>query len=97
MTQEKGKYREAAIESVVNEMERQLIKWGVQSHDDPIWLTILTEETGEVAEAILDDVFHPGKTPCRTRDEVIQVAAVALSWLTAIFREWPEANDDAQA
>ena len=58
---------------VAAEMERQREKWGQQMHTDRNWLAILTEEVGEVAKAILQqgDV----------KTEVVQCAAVALSWL----------------
>lgn len=38
-------------------------------------LAVLLEEVGEVAEAVL------AKDSFRTRDELIQVAAVAVAWL----------------
>lgn len=43
------------IEEVVSERHRQDIKWGPQHHSPEVWLTILTEEVGEVARAILDE------------------------------------------
>ncbi|SEB15903.1 hypothetical protein SAMN05421743_12160 [Thalassobacillus cyri] len=42
----------AAIEDLNKERRRQDKKWGVQRHPYPYWLAILTEEVGEVAQAI---------------------------------------------
>lgn len=59
---------------IANERMRQDAKWGSDRHlDNMLWLTILAEEFGEVARAILENkgLF----------DELIQVAAVAVCWL----------------
>jgi len=40
---------------VINERYRQEEKWGPQHHSKEKWLTILTEEVGEVARAILEN------------------------------------------
>lgn len=47
--------------------------------DDSRWLPVLVEEVGEVARAICD-----GETPARVREELVQVAAMALAWADAI-------------
>lgn len=62
------------------ERVRQDEKWGEQNHDPALFLTILTEEVGEVARAILDK-DTPGY-----REELIQVAAVAVSIVEAFDR-----------
>ena len=77
----------SAITDVGDEMERQELTWGQQDHPDIFWLAILTEEVGEAAKAILEhgDV----------RRELVQVAAVALSWIQCIDRyEELEIYDD---
>lgn len=43
----------AALQAVMTERQRQHEKWGVQRHDFTVWLTVLSEEVGEVAEQIL--------------------------------------------
>ena len=43
------------INAVMNERIRQEAKWGPQHHSKEKWLTILTEEVGEVARAILEN------------------------------------------
>ena len=48
-------------------------RWGEQNHHPAIWLTILMEEVGEASKHILEG---PG---IRYRDEMVQVAAVAIA------------------
>ena len=67
------------------ERVRQDAKWGEQNHTDEWWSAILHEETGELAQAILHDRFG-GKAAGTTKAELVQVAAVAFSWLEAIER-----------
>lgn len=70
----------SAIKLVLRERKRQDAKWGSNRNlDDMTWLTILTEEVGESAEAILKNL--PEKV-----DEVVQITAVALAWLECILR-----------
>lgn len=57
------------------EMDRQLVKWGIQKHDSLMWISILTEELGEVAKAINEDKLD------ELRAELIQCAAVICTWL----------------
>ena len=65
-----------AVELVRSERLRQDEKWGAdREQHDMIWLTILAEEFGETAEAILK------KQSVETTEELIQVAAVAVAWL----------------
>jgi hypothetical protein len=67
------------IELILNECARQGAKWGDdRKQGDMVWLTILMEEVGESAEAILKGL------PVQTEIEVIHVAAVAVSWLKCI-------------
>lgn len=83
--------RTAAITAILKERFRQDQKWGTRfpgrSHDR--WLTILAEEFGEAAEAILQSDNPNGDEKLEdVRKEVIQIAAVALSWLE--YGEWGE-------
>ena len=75
------------LEEVQEEMERQDAKWGEQNHDPFLYLTILSEEIGEVAQAALDLRYPGGKKPGDLRFELIQVAAVAASMVECLDRE----------
>ena len=69
---------------VVDEQCRQEQKWGHQEHGALRWLAILTEEVGELAQAILLPDGHELATMedvAKVRHELVQVAAVALTWL----------------
>lgn len=46
----------------------------------PIWLAVLAEEFGEVANAIIEH----DKGDAELRAELVQVAAVALAWVDAL-------------
>ena len=66
---------------IAEERLRQDALWGreiLRTHDPKTWLTILMEEVGEVARAVLD-----GK-PEEYRAELIQVAAVVVSAMEGI-------------
>jgi NTP pyrophosphatase (non-canonical NTP hydrolase) len=59
---------------------RQDAKWGVQRHEYPVWLTILIEEVGEVAQAIQSNQGWGKQTDAdNLYNELIQVAAVATA------------------
>jgi NTP pyrophosphatase (non-canonical NTP hydrolase) len=72
---------------------RQDAKWGEQNHNPSIWLAILTEEVGELAQAILADRFDTGRDE-KLHDshhvsmeiEAIQVAAVAAHLVEYLSR-----------
>lgn len=57
------------------------ISWGCCDPTAPegIKLAVLTEEVGEVARAILEN-----DDPTHLREELIQVAAVAVAWAESI-------------
>jgi NTP pyrophosphatase (non-canonical NTP hydrolase) len=68
----------AAVCQVLDERDRQDRKWGSQRHlPEQQWLTILIEEVGECARAILE------KDPAGLEKEIVQVSAVALAWKEA--------------
>lgn len=73
---------------VAEERTRQDGKWGEQNHIDFVWAAILGEEVGEVSEAVLEQTFS-GAPPKHVRDELVQVAAVAVAWVEAIDRRAP--------
>lgn len=56
---------------------RQLDKWGVQSVSAFEWMTYLTEEVGELAEAISEHEYRNGRKEQIVK-EAIQVATLAL-------------------
>lgn len=72
--------------AVAGEQFRQIELWGVQVHEPEVWLAILMEEVGEAAQAALNSRFEHG-TAEELRKEVVQIAAVAMSWLDAMARE----------
>ena len=65
------------------ERERQYKKWGQQDHDEDRWMVILMEEVGETARAIFED------DPANYREELVQVAAVAVAAIEAFDRKFP--------
>ena len=76
--------REEIIQEVVEEWGRQDLQWGtveerVGHRTDMVCLTLLTEEVGEVARAIND-----GEPVHRMKQELVQVAAVAVMWLETL-------------
>jgi len=75
----------SVLREVRHERRRQDAKWGDQSgNPDLVWSAVLTEETGEVAQAILKTQFEGGKTIADVREELVQVAAVAVAHVEAI-------------
>lgn len=69
------------LEQVAIERERQDAKWGEQNHPLDTWLTVLAEEVGELAQAILK-----GQT-AEARKEAVQCAAVAVAIVEFIDRD----------
>lgn len=74
---------------VVDELARQRDKWGVQRYENPAdWLVILIEEVGESAQAIQQGrIAHKDTDADDLYTEVIQVAAVAMSWAAQLLEE----------
>lgn len=63
-------------QDVLAEIKRQDFKWGADNHP-VIWMSILTEEVGEAAQAVNDSGFSETGSD-HWRAEMIQVAAVAM-------------------
>ncbi len=78
----------SAIKLVVQERKRQDRRWGANRNlADTTWLTILIEEAGESAEAILK------RQPDQLLKEATHSAAVALAWLESILRAAQQRNE----
>jgi NTP pyrophosphatase (non-canonical NTP hydrolase) len=77
--------QDRALNEILKERKAQDAKWGEQNHDDKTWLAILVEEVGELAQAILHDEFG-GRAAGTAREELVQVAAVAVQWLEVMGR-----------
>lgn len=69
-----GLQAEQIFELVLAERRRQDERWGKQSHDPDRWHTILSEEVGEAAKAVLENDLALAR-------ELIQVIAVCVCWL----------------
>jgi NTP pyrophosphatase (non-canonical NTP hydrolase) len=71
--------------NIESERFRQDKKWGDQSGNaNVVWSTVLTEEVGEAAKAVLELDFGHGGTWEELREELIQSAAVCVAWIEAI-------------
>lgn len=84
--EEEYERRQAVLEEVSEERTFQDSKWGLQNHVPYVWLAILTEEVGEVAQEILRSDFA-GKSLSAYRAELVQVAAVAVAAIQNLDRD----------
>lgn len=73
------------IIEIVNERILQDKRWGKQNHSPFVWLAILGEEFGEANKAILQCNDY--------RNEMIQVAAVAIAAIESLDSLHEERND----
>lgn len=94
MTYDLGKIRVDALDDINDERDRQDAKWGVQNHPASVWLTVLTEEVGELAEAVLVVRGEPrdltmSQAIADMRKEAVQSAAVAMAFVEWIDRGMP--------
>ena len=76
--------REKILEMINTERDSQDEKWGIQRHHYFKWNTILGEEVGEVNQASLD-IENSIDTEEHLVEELIQVAAVAVSYVESIW------------
>lgn len=65
------------FKQVRTESAQQVLKWGVQERTPFEWMCYLTEETGELAEAISEREYREG-TDEQVTMEAIQVATLAI-------------------
>jgi len=66
------------LHAIAKERTRQDNKWGIQRLEDSQMMLVLVEEVGEVAKASLEGY------QLRLREELIQVAAVAVKWVETL-------------
>ena len=86
-----------AIGSVIAEMNQQDEKWGADRNQHPfVWQTILSEGVGEFSQAILHDEFGGHKSGT-AREEMVQVAAVALQIIEYYDRHCAPAPEPEEA
>lgn len=81
-----------ALDEVKSERRRQDEKWGPQSHGLSVWMMVLSEEVGEVAERVLTLRATQGDrarldVAVALQHEATQVAAVAVAMLERIIAE----------
>ena len=69
----------SVLDAVGRERARQHDRWGVQRLDWPVWLAVLTEEVGVSAQAALEIHIDPTASLDHLREELVQVAAVAVA------------------
>lgn len=65
---------------IKDERRRQDLKFGVQSHSKEVWLSIITEELGEVAQEI-NEIRFDNKNTINYEAELVQVAAACIAAL----------------
>ncbi|MFB6364271.1 hypothetical protein ACFCP7_09430 [Paenibacillus elgii] len=81
-----------ALQSVIEERQRQNAKWGEQNHPLAAWVSILGEEYGELCEAVNETIFNNGPEArekgghTNIRAEAVQVAAVAVQIVEMLDR-----------
>lgn len=73
---ERFMYKGMILRSIEEENQKQLAKWGIQKRTLPEWMLYLTEETGELAQAIGELVYRGG-TIKSVYKEAIQCATLA--------------------
>jgi len=96
------------VDDLIYAITQARYKWGDQYHISPTaWLTILTEEVGEVAHIVCDHLtiagdgdssHYPEKYDefANLRSEIAQVAAVCIRWMLAIDAEEDKRTTDGR-
>jgi len=74
----------ALMDDIKEENSRQIKKWGIQDHEPAEWLMFLTEEVGELSEAISEWQFRNGHER-NVFNEAIQTATLAIK-IAEMFR-----------
>lgn len=73
---ERFMYKRIILMSIEEENQKQLTKWGVQKRTLPEWMLYLTEEVGELAQAIGEITYRNG-TVEDVYKEAIQCATLS--------------------
>jgi len=73
---------QAALDLVAKERERQLDKWGDQTHTPEQWKAILDEEVAEAYCQIMCEGVNE-----KTVAELSQIAAVAVAWMRQYLKK----------
>ena len=82
--------RAKILEAVLSERERHDERWGDQTNNTDLeWMSILTEEIGEVAKDVNDQRI------AGMFEELIQCAAVCFAWSEAYINRG-ELKDDSE-
>lgn len=73
------------IKTVIStENMRQLLKWGIQTHDSYTWIAIITEELGELAKACLE--YDDKKVKLKDiHCEAVQLATLSLKMVEMTY------------
>jgi NTP pyrophosphatase (non-canonical NTP hydrolase) len=72
---------ENILNNIIEERKRQDEKWGIRDQHPCVWLTILSEEIGEIAKEICDSGFKTDNLGDNYRNELIQSAAVLVAMI----------------
>ena len=70
-------YGSIILRLAFEESQKQIEKWGVQTRTPEEWMLYLTEEVGELAEAIAEHKYRDG-TRDHVVEEAIQVTTLAM-------------------
>ncbi len=88
--------QDVVIALVKEEEFKQRARWGVQNLTLPEWITILSEEVGELAKAVMTQEYdRPGKSPENIVHEAIQVAMIAQKIARITIQYLPAAVDES--
>ena len=83
-----------SVIDAIDEQRRQFLKFGAQNDLDYFkWITIITEELGEAAEALLK-LNYNNDSYVDFRSELVHVAACALSAVNSIDYNENKKNDE---
>ena len=90
--------RSVIFDDIDDERERQIQKWGIQQHHALEWLAILTEEVGEMSQAVIEgwrarSEEQENHTLKALRDELVQIAAVAVAALEDLDLRFSDIRD----
>lgn len=78
---------EDIFKKVSDERQRQDDMYGIRDQHPSVWLTIMTEELGEVAKEICDADFDPEKLDSNYETELIQMISVGVAMLQNYYNK----------